>query len=154
MAFIYFQSIHEIIAIHNKTIVASGGGANGTLNLNSLECAIDHIQNDDYYPTFEDKLTHLFWIANKSHCFQDGNKRIAITVCSMFLLMNGYVAIVKDFLFKMESISYHVAAGNIDKELLHEIITSILIEEDYCEELKLKLLSAFSKGNVDWDEIE
>lgn len=149
MGFIYFQSINEIIAIHNKTIVASGGGTDGIINLHSLECAIDHIQNDDYYPTFEDKLTHLFWIANKSHCFQDGNKRISITVCSMFLLMNGYVAIVKDFLYKMESISYHVAAGNIDKELLHEVITSILNEGDYCEELKLKLLAAFSNGNVD-----
>jgi death on curing protein len=59
------------------------------------------------------------------------------------------VAIVKDFLHKMETISYHVAAGNIDKELLHEVITSILYEEDYCEELKLKLLDAFSKGLTD-----
>lgn len=149
MAFIYFKDTNEIVAIHKKTIVASGGGADGIINLGLLECAIEQIQYHDYYPEFEDKLTHLFWVANKSHCFQDGNKRIAITACSMFLLMNGYMAVVKDFLYKMETISYHVAAGNIDKELLHEIIASILYEEDFSEELKLKLLHAFTLNEVD-----
>jgi death-on-curing protein len=115
MAYIYFKSVREIVAIHQKTITASGGGTDGIIELGALECAIEQIQNDDYYPGFEDKLTHLFWVANKSHCFQDGNKRIAITACSMFLLMNGYLAVVEVFLHKIETISYHVAAGNIDK---------------------------------------
>lgn len=152
MAFIYFRSTDEIVAIHQKTIFTSGGGSGGIINLGSLECAIVQIQNDDYYPEFEDKLSHLFWVANKSHCFQDGNKRIAITACSMFLLMNGYMAVVKDFLHKMETISYHVAAGNIDKELLYVIISSILYEDDFSEELKLKLLEAFSKNWIDEEE--
>jgi len=52
----------------------------------------------------------------------------------------------------METISYHVAACNIDKELLFEIITSILYEEDYSEELKLKLIDAFSKNTVDFED--
>ena len=69
----------------------------------------------------------------------------------MFLLMNGYMAIVRDFMFRMETISYHVAAGNVDKELLFEIITSILYEEDYSEELKFKLIDAFSKNDVDFE---
>ena len=150
--FIYFKNIEEIIDLHRKTIEVSGGGALGIIDLNSIDCALEQIQYDDYYPEFEDKLTHLFWVANKSHGFQDGNKRIAITVCSMFLLQNGYMSVVKDFLFRMESISYHVAAGNIDKDLLHEIITSILYEEDYSEELKIKLLDAFSKNEIDTEE--
>ena len=92
------------------------------------------------------------WVANKSHGFIDGNKRIAITAASIFLLMNGYLSVAKDFMYRMETISYHVAAGNIDKELLLEIITSILYEEDYSEELKLKLIDAFSKNAVDFEE--
>jgi death-on-curing protein len=149
MDYIYFKSIDEIIAIHKKTVAASGGGSEGIINLGSIECAIDQIQNDLYYPEFEHKLTHLLWVANKSHGFIDGNKRIAITAACMFLLMNGYMSVVKDFIFRMETISYHVAAGNIDKDLLFEIITSILYEEDYSEELKLKLIEAFSKNDVD-----
>ena len=152
MAYNYFKSIDEIIAIHAKTIVASGGGTDGIIDLSSLECAIEHIQNDDYYPEFEDKLTHLFWVANKGHCFQDGNKRVAISIGGMFLLMNGLMRIAGNFFFRMEAISLHVAAGNIDKELLHEIITSIVYEEDYSEELKLKLVDAFSKGAVDFSD--
>jgi death-on-curing protein len=149
---IYFKSIDEIIAIHKKTVAVSGGGSEGIIDLGSIECAIEQIQDDLYYPEFEHKLTHLLWIANKSHGFIDGNKRIAITAASMFLLMNGYLSVAKDFMYRMETISYHAAAGNIDKELLLEIITSILYEEDYSEELKLKLIDAFSKNAVDFEE--
>ena len=149
---IYFKSIDEIIAIHKKTLAVSGGGSEGINDLGSIECAIEQIQDDLYYPEFEHKLTHLLWVANKSHGFIDGNKRIAITAASMFLLMNGYMSVAKDFMYRMETISYHVAAGNIDKELLLEITTSILYEEDYSEELKLKLIDAFSKNAVDFDE--
>jgi len=153
MAWIYFENLDEVIAIHKKTIEVSGGGADGVISLGSLDCALDQIQDDLYYPEFEDKLTHLFWVANKSHGFRDGNKRIAITICGMFLLKNGFLSVVKEFMLRMESISYHVAAGNIDKELLHEIITSILYEEDFSEELKLKLLEAFSNNLID-DEVD
>ena len=152
MECIYFKSVDEIIAIHKKTVVVSGGGSEGIIDLGSIECAIDQIQDDLYYPEFEHKLTHLLWVANKSHGFIDGNKRIAITAASMFLLMNGYLSVAKDFMYRMETISYHVAAGNIDKELLLEIITSILYEEDYSEELKLKLIDVFSKNAVDFEE--
>lgn len=131
---------------------ASGGGSEGIIDLGSIECAIEQIQDNLYYPEFEHKLTHLLWVANESHGFIDGNKRIAITTGCMFLLMNGYMAIVGDFMFRMETISYHVAAGNVDKELLFEIITSILYEEDYSEELKFKLIDAFSKNDVDFED--
>jgi death-on-curing protein len=47
----------------------------------------------------------------------------------------------------MEIISYHVAASNIDKDLLLEIITSILNEADYSEELKLKIANVISRDS-------
>lgn len=151
MPIVYITDINELVSLHQKTIEVSGGGTVGILNLNSLSAALDHIQNDDYYPSFEDKLTHLFYVANKSHCFQDGNKRIAITVGSIFLLKNGYINAAKEFLYRMEIISYHVAASNIDKELLHEIITSILTEADFSEELKLKIANAISQDGQEYE---
>lgn len=149
MAIVYINDIEEVVSLHDKTIEVSGGGTTGILNLNSILAALDHIQNDDYYPTFEEKLTHLFFVANKSHCFQDGNKRIAITLGSIFLLKNGYINAAKEFLYRMEIISYHVAAGHIDKYLLQEIITSILYEVDYSEELKLKIAFAISQNGFE-----
>jgi len=142
----YIETIEEVVEIHTKTIAVSGGGADGILNLNSLEACLEHIQNDMYYPTFTDKLTHLFFIANKSHSFQDGNKRIAIALGMKFLLNNGYLFIVQKFAEKMESISYHLAANRISKELLREIIYSIVYEDDYSEELKLKIIKAIDKN--------
>jgi len=140
--FVCIASIEEVKAIHRKTVEISGGGALGVINTNSLEAALEHIQNDDYYPTFIDKLTHLVYIANKSHCFQDGNKRISISLGMKFLLNNGYLYVIKNFVHKMEMVSYQVAAGKIDKELLREIISSILTEEDYSESLKIKIVNS------------
>ena len=48
------------------------------------------------------------------------------------------------FLYKMETISYHLAAGRIDKEFLTDIIDSIIYEEDYSEEIKLRLFESIS----------
>lgn len=142
MKIVYFTNIDEVILLHEKTIEISGGGTTGIINLNSLLAALEHIQNDDYYPTFEEKLTHLFYVANKGHCFNDGNKRIAITLGSMFLLKNGYLIAAREFLFRMETISYHLAAGKISKELLFELIVSIIHEPDFNEDLKLKLINS------------
>ena len=141
----YIETIEEVVEIHKKTIAISGGGTDGIVNLNSLEACLEHIQNDMYYPTFTDKLTHLFFIANKSHSFQDGNKRIAIALGMKFLLNNGYLFIIQKFAEKMESISYHLAASRISKELLQEIIYSIVYEDDYSEELKLKIIKAINE---------
>lgn len=143
MAFIYL-TLDQAVEIHRKTVEVSGGGAFGHLDLGKLDSVLEHIQNDDYYPTFEEKLTHLFFSACKFHCFQDGNKRIAITLGAQMLLFNGYLYCTSSFIREMENISYHVAAGSIDKDLLREIITAHLEEDEENEALKLKILNAIS----------
>jgi len=135
----------QVMDIHRKTIEVSGGGSLGVIELGKLESVISHIQNDSYYPTFEDKLTHLFFSTNKFHCFQDGNKRLAISLSAQILLLNGYLYCTDRFIREMENISYHVAAGRIDKELLKRIIHAVLyLEMDSDESLKLDILHAIS----------
>jgi death-on-curing protein len=141
---IIYLTLEQAIEVHRKTVEVSGGGAMGHLELGKLDSVLEHIQNDDYYPTFEDKLTHLFFCACKFHCFQDGNKRIAITLSAQMLLFNGYLYCASSFLREMENISYHVAAGSISKELLGEIITAVINGGMDSEELKLKILEAIS----------
>ena len=103
------------------------------------------MKNDDYYPTFEDKLTHLFFSACQLHCFVDGNKRIAVTLSVQMLLLNGYLYCSGPFITKMENISYHVASGAIGRSLLHEIISAVVNDEDDDEVLKLKILTAIGE---------
>ena len=144
----YIKSIDEVLQIYQKTIEVSGGGEAGVISTGSLEAALVFMQNDEYYPSFVDKLTHLVFVANKSHCFLDGNKRIAIALGMKFLLDNGYLFVIQHFANKMEPISRHLAAGKIDKSLLHDIINSILHEDDYSEALKLRIIHCTYEENV------
>ena len=145
MSLVYL-TLEQAIEIHRKTVEVSGGGALGHLELGKLDSVLHNIQNDEYYMNFEDKLTHLFFCACKFHSFQDGNKRIAITLCAQMLLLNGYLYCTSRFIQEMENISYHVAAGNIDKDLLREVIAAHLVEESDNEALKLKILHAISEN--------
>ncbi len=45
----------------------------------------------------------------------------------------------------MENIAVYVADNKIHKELLQEIISSILLEDDFNEELKLKIIDALTE---------
>ena len=47
-----YITLDEAISIHKKTIYHSGGGTHAHSNLGQLESLLQHIQNDDYYPTF------------------------------------------------------------------------------------------------------
>jgi death-on-curing protein len=105
---------------------------------------LEHIQNEWYYPELEHKLTHLFYSINKNHSFQDGNKRASIALSPYFLEINNCSFRVELFIAEMENISVDVADNRIDKDLLFEIISSIIYEEDYSEELKLKII--YTKG--------
>lgn len=147
MGWVYI-TLEQAIEIHRKTVDVSGGGALGILESGKLDAVLEHIQNDDYYPTFDAKLTHLFFCSCKFHCFEDGNKRIAISLCAQMLLLNGYLRSISAFIRESENISYHVAAGNISKELLGEWIDALLRGDEDDESLKLKIFNAICTGNV------
>ncbi len=148
----YFNA-HCAIDTHIKIIQISGG-TSGIKNLGNIESPLEHIQNDDYYPTFEDKLTHLVFSINKFHAFNDGNKRSSIALGLFFILINGLDIFAGKFVIEMENIAVAVADNLIDKEMLSEIIYSLINEEDYSEELKLKIVNALSQvvPNAEFEE--
>ena len=143
MKLIYFNSDY-VVSIHHKILNLSGG-IYGVKNIGNIDSPLNHIQNDDYYPIFEEKLTHLVFCLNKFHGFNDGNKRASIGIGAFFLEVNGLEMVVDKFIIEMENIAVLVADNVIDKELLQEIITSVVNEIDYREELKLKIINALSQ---------
>jgi death-on-curing protein len=152
MKLIYFDSEY-VVKIHQKILNLSGG-IFGVKNIGNIDSPLNHIQNDDYYPTFEEKLTHLVFCLNKFHGFNDGNKRASIGIGAFFLEVNGLNAIVDKFIIEMENIAVAVADNIIDKDLLFEIIYSILNELDYNEQLKLKIINSLCEvKNEDWVNI-
>jgi death-on-curing protein len=142
--FIYFDAKHAI-EVHDWIIDNSGGLA-GMERQELLESPLGHIQNDDYYPEMEDKLTHLIFSIIKNHAFNDGNKRSSIALGAYFLELNGYEYCLKDLVFCMENYAVWVADNLVSKHLLFKIIFSILYEIDYSEELKLEIANSISNS--------
>lgn len=140
ISFFYFDVTHAI-NVHDWIIENSGGLA-GTKDIGQLESPLQHIQNDWYYPEIEDKLTHLVFSINKNHAFNDGNKRSSLALGAYFLELNGFDYVVQRFVKEMENIAVWVADNVIDKALLHQIISSVLYEDDYSESVKLAIVEA------------
>lgn len=148
-----------------------------------LQSVIEFIKNDDYYETFEEKLTHLVYAINKNHIFADWNKRSSIYFWAYFLEENWFHSVLKNkyfinegynlqiqykedeenlekhlkkliniftdelinrFLREMENIAVYVADNKIKKDLLQKIITSLVYEDDYSEELKLEIYNSIN----------
>ena len=140
---LYFDARHAI-EVHDYIIEVSGG-LHGNRDIGLLESVLDHIQNDMYYPSFHEKLTHLVFSVNKFHAFNDGNKRASLSLGAYFLELNGYDYCVSTFMLRMENIVVWVAEGKIDKDLLGEMVVSLIEEDDYNESLKLKIIAAVSE---------
>lgn len=151
MRLIYFTSAYAI-NIHDKIIEISGG-REGIKNFGNIDSPLHHIQNDDYYPTFEEKITHLIFSFNKFHAFNDGNKRTSIAMGAFFLEVNGLDVFTNKFIIEMENIAVTVADNLIGKDLLQEIITAIINDIDYSDELKLKIINALSLVREDTEQI-
>jgi death-on-curing protein len=147
MAFRYFDTAHAV-TMHDE-IINQSGGVLGILNIGLLDSVLDLVRNDTYYPDLEHKLTHLIYSINKNHSFQDGNKRASIALSAYFLEINNCSFQITRFISEMENIAVDIADNRIDRELLFEIVTSLLYEDDYSEDLKLKII--YAKGFTEFN---
>ncbi len=139
----YFDVAHAIR--EHDWIIEHSSGLPGVKDSGQISSVLEHIQNDLYYPSFEEKLNHLVFAINKFHAFNDGNKRSSLVLGAYFLELNGYDYCVKKFVREMENIVVWLAEGKISKELLLKLINSIIMDDDYPEALKLELLEALEK---------
>ena len=144
LPFLYLDVAHAVRT--HQWIIENSGGLPGVKNVAHLESALGHVQNDLYYPAMADKLTHLVFSINKNHPFNDGNKRSSIGLGAYFLELNGYDYVVTKFVHEMENIAVYVADNVVSKDLLRDLMTSLLYEDDYAESLKLALITAISNA--------
>ena len=149
---ISYINYDELISIYHKMIEKSGGGYPGIIKDGNIRATLEFVQNEVYYPSFADKLTYLVFSFCCGHCFTDGNKRIALTIGAAFLLHNGYFLAAKKFMAQIEPIVYHVAANNINKDLLSRIMNCIVENTDYDEDLKLDIIKAIDNNPLNIEE--
>lgn len=120
----YF-TLEYTVKLHEDVIKRSGG-LSGINNIGQLDSVLHHIKNDDYYPTFVDKLTHLIYSVVQFHVFLDGNKRTSILLGVQFLNLNQYSYASDQFIQEMEDVVVKIAEDKISKEQLRNILISLL----------------------------
>lgn len=122
-----YLSLEQVISLHSDIMESMNGlqGYNST-QITYLESTLTHIQNDEFYPSFLDKLTHLIFSCVKFHPFLDGNKRTALYIAKAFIKLNYPEFLRENFYEKLEDVVVDVASGEIDKENLKKILIEIL----------------------------
>jgi len=124
MQYIYLTS-EDVMNLHEYVLEFSGWQS-WVLHQGYVESAVEHIQNDDYYPSFEEKLTHLVRSIAMNHAFSDGNKRTALASWANFILYNYDRSLADMFLHQMEEVIVQVAEWSVKKEHLQTYISWIM----------------------------
>jgi len=141
---IIYLNLQQDIELHSW-LINNAGGSEKLDNSNYIDNILQEIQNDRNYPKFKQKLTQLIFAINKSEKAIADSKRLSIALGCFLLELNGYDYVVHYFAEEMENIVVWLEKNKIDKELLAEIIESLIEEEDYSEELKLEIAIAVSE---------
>ena len=92
MADFIHPSKTQVLRVHDA-VLAKDGGCDGIRDMNLLESALAAPQATfGGHPIMNDPVelaaAYLYYLCN-NHPFVDGNKRMSITVCLVFLRLNG-----------------------------------------------------------------
>lgn len=98
---------------------------------NRLESCLDtpfqEFDGNELYPGLFKKAAVLFYLVTKNHPFENGNKRMAVTLTLTFLHLNGYsLNLTPESLYQ---ISLIVAERNDDMGYLVEVLEIIFKEK-------------------------
>lgn len=84
-----YPTVEEVLAVHDL-LIAAFGGSSGIRDRGALESALARPRTG-YYADLIQEAAGLWESLSQNHPFIDGNKRVAVTVASAFLRVNGYV---------------------------------------------------------------
>lgn len=112
---IKYPSLEEALYLH-EVLIERFGGATGVLDLGLLESALGRPRSG-YYKSLSEQAAALLHSIAMNHAFCDGNKRSALALTAVFLLMNGYT--LDSSADESESFILKVAAGEIKS--VHDI---------------------------------
>ena len=109
----------NVIMLHNM-ILEQSGGLDGVRDENLLESAIESVyqtfDDQELYPTIEEKGARMCYSLISNHAFADGNKRIGILTMLSFFEINGVKLKYTDK--DLIKIGVHIADGSMKYETL------------------------------------
>ena len=112
-------TVSEIIGIHEKLTVATGGSP-GLRDFGLLESAVlgcyQSFDDVELYPTIIEKAARMAFALCKNHPFVDGNKRIAVTTMLVMLRLNSITLTYTQQ--ELISLGLGIADSSIDYEYI------------------------------------
>lgn len=90
-----YQTLNfEQVDMVHKLNIEDFGGLKGSFpdtkdRVKSVLAQIEEFFGYERYKTIEEKASALLYFFTKSHCYIDGNKRLAFSCCDIFLTING-----------------------------------------------------------------
>jgi len=139
-----YPKAEQIIRLHD-TILQLSWGLPGILNGWYIESCCDFVQSDQYYPSFEEKLSYIMYSLTMNHCFADGNKRTALSTCAYFIALNYDNDLASRFLREFENIIVQVADAAISKEALLPYLQDFMKRDEISESSLLLLYHDLQK---------
>ena len=128
-AAIKHPTVDAVLAIHAE-VLAAHGGSPGLRSRELLESAIAAPQASMMgAPVMTNPIeiaaAYLFYICS-NHAFVDGNKRVALATCLVFLSENGLLAEERLDVDKWENLTLAVAAGVLSRDEVTKTLRKLL----------------------------
>ena len=128
-AAIQHPTVDAVLAIHAE-VLAAHGGSPGLRSRELLESAIAAPQASMMgapvmTTPIEIAAAYLFYICS-NHAFVDGNKRVALATCLVFLSENGLLAEERLDVDKWENLTLAVAAGVLARDEVTKTLRKLL----------------------------
>lgn len=122
-------TLEAVLAIHEEVLAAHGGGE-GIRSMDLLESALAAPQatmmgSPLISEPVEIAAAYLFYLCS-NHPFVDGNKRMALATCLVFLSENGLLANEELDADAWENLTLAVAAGLLSREEITETLRKLL----------------------------
>ena len=122
-------TVDVVIAIHEQVLAAHGGGT-GNRSRELLESAVAAPQATKMgAPLISDPIeiaaAYLFYLCS-NHPFVDGNKRMALATCLVFLSENGLLPEETLDVDAWENLTLAVAAGLLSRENITATLRKLL----------------------------
>ena len=125
--FIY-PSLYRIFELHDFVLTISWEwGLSWIIDKGAIEKVINLVQNNEYYPTFYEKISYLLYGLVMNHWFADGNKRTALATTADFIWGNTQdIMLTEKFLKEFENVVVAVASKKTSKEELTYLVKLFL----------------------------
>ncbi len=122
-------TVEAVLAIHEQVLAAHGGGA-GIRSRDLLESAVAAPQATMMgAPLISEPIeiaaAYLFYLSG-NHPFVDGNKRVALATCLVFLSENGLLPEETLNVEDWENLTLAVAAGLLGREEITATLRKLL----------------------------